>query len=66
MALYDFVCMDCGSTFELFVQGFIADDEKRCPGCGSRAVRQKFSSFLSRGSSSSSSGCEPRAGSAFR
>ncbi len=64
MALYDFVCLDCGSSVEVFVQGFINDDQKRCPTCASAAVRQKFSSFLSRGSSSGSS-CAPRPGSAF-
>jgi putative FmdB family regulatory protein len=66
MALYDFVCMDCGSTFELYVQGFIKDDEKRCPECGSSAVRQKFTSFLSTGSTSSGPTCGPSASSAFR
>jgi putative FmdB family regulatory protein len=66
MALYDFVCMDCGSTFEVFVQGFIKDDDKRCPECGSHAVRQKFTSFLRAGSASSDSGCAPSPSSAFR
>ncbi len=65
MATYEFVCMDCGHSFELFVQGFIRDDQKRCPECSSAAVRQKFSSFL-RATGSSSSGCGPAAGSAFR
>jgi putative FmdB family regulatory protein len=66
MALYDFVCMDCGRTFELFVQGFIKDDQKRCPECGSHAVRQKFTSFLRSSSGSSNSTCGPSPGSAFR
>jgi len=66
MALYDFVCLDCGDTFELYVQGFIKDDEKRCPECGSRAVRQKFTSFLRTGSASSGSTCAPNPSSAFR
>jgi putative FmdB family regulatory protein len=66
MALYDFVCMDCGDTFELYVQGFIKDDEKRCPECGSRAVRQKFTGFLRAASTSSSSSCAPSPGSGFR
>lgn len=66
MALYDFVCVDCGGSFELFVPGFIKDEEKRCPDCGSRAVRQKYSSFLSGGSASSSSNCTPRGSSGFR
>jgi putative FmdB family regulatory protein len=66
MALYDFACMDCGGAFELYVQGFIKDDEKRCPECGSHAVRQKFTSFLRTGSSSSSSACGANPSSAFR
>jgi putative FmdB family regulatory protein len=65
MALYDFVCLDCGKSFELFVQGFIKEEQKHCPSCGSVAVRQKFSSFLSTGASSDSA-CVPRPGSAFR
>jgi len=46
MATYDFICGACGHKFELFVQGFIKDEEKVCPDCGSADVRQKFSSFL--------------------
>ncbi len=66
MALYDFVCMDCGRDFELFVRGLIKDDERRCPECGSSAVRQKFTSFLSTGATSSTSGCQPSGASGFR
>lgn len=46
MSTYDLICGDCGHEFELFVQGFIKDEEKVCPECGARDVRQKFSSFL--------------------
>jgi putative FmdB family regulatory protein len=66
MALYDFVCLDCGNSFELFVQGVIKDDDRHCPDCGSVALRQKFSGFLRSGSTSSGSNCTPRGGSAFR
>jgi putative FmdB family regulatory protein len=65
MAFYDFVCMDCGNSYELLVRGFIKDDDRRCPDCGSSAVRQKFSGSLHTGSTSSSSSCAP-SGSAFR
>jgi putative FmdB family regulatory protein len=47
MSTYDLVCGACGHEFEVFVQGFIKDEEKVCPDCGSGDVRQKFSSFLS-------------------
>ncbi len=60
MASYDFVCEDCDERFEVFVQGFLHEEHKRCPKCGSTNVRQKFSSFLSNlggsGSSCSSGG----------
>lgn len=56
MAFYDFVCSECDNKFEVYVQGFIEDKDKKCPTCGSTAVRQKFSSFLRNlGSCSSSS-----------
>ena len=66
MALYDFVCADCDHSFEVFSIGFIKTEQEQCPQCGSRNVHQKFSSFLSAGSSSnSSSGCGAPAGSPF-
>jgi len=65
MALYDFKCEDCGNEFEVYVQGFLEDAERKCPKCGSRTVRQKFGSFLRNFGSSSSSGCSPSGGSGF-
>jgi len=44
--------------------GFIKAEQQECPQCGSRNVRQKFSSFL-RGGSNSSSGCSAPVGSPF-
>jgi putative FmdB family regulatory protein len=66
MASYDLVCEDCGSEFEVFRQGFIKDEDKVCPECGSVEVRQKFSSFLrSIGGSSGGGGCSVPSGSPF-
>jgi putative FmdB family regulatory protein len=68
VALYDFVCADCGHSFEVFSIGFIKTEQQQCPQCGSRNVQQKFSSFLSggsRSSSSPSSGCAAPTGSPF-
>ena len=57
MASYDLICEDCGNSFEVFRQGFLKDEDRVCPECGSAEVRQKFSSFLSNlGSASTSSG----------
>ena len=58
MASYDLVCEECGHDFEVFRQGFLKDEDRVCPDCGSTEVRQKFSSFLKNiGGSSSGGGC---------
>ena len=46
MATYDLVCTQCGRPIELYVQGFLEPEDKRCPSCGSLDVEQKFTSFL--------------------
>jgi putative FmdB family regulatory protein len=67
MATYDLDCESCGASFEVFRQGFLRDEDRVCPECGSEDVRQKFSSFLSSiGGSSSGGGCSAPAGSGFR
>lgn len=65
MASYDLVCEDCGSEFEVFRQGFLKDEDKVCPDCGSVEVRQKFSSFLRSIGGSSGGGCSVPSGSSF-
>jgi len=62
VATYEFVCKDCGKEFEVYVQGFIEDADRRCPACESTSVRQKFSSFLR---SLGSGGCTPSGRSGF-
>jgi len=57
MASYDLVCEACGSDFEVFRQGFLKDEDRVCPECGSNDVRQKFSSFLSSIGGSAGGGC---------
>jgi putative FmdB family regulatory protein len=64
MASYDLVCNECGHEFEVFRQGFLKDEDRVCPECGSQDVRQKFSSFLS-GIGGTSAGCAVPAGSGF-
>ncbi len=65
MASYDLICEDCGTAFEVFRQGFLRDDDKVCPHCGSAEVRQKFSSFLHSLGSPSRGGCAAPSGSSF-
>jgi len=64
MALYDFVCIDCGEEFEVFSTGFIKDEQKVCSVCGSTHVKQKYSSFL-RSGPAAGGGCAVPAGSGF-
>ena len=53
MATYDLVCLECGHVFEIFVQGFLKNEDRQCPNCGSFKTRQKFSPFLTNASNSS-------------
>ena len=54
MATYDLECLESGHVFELFVQGFLKNEDRQCPSCGSFKTRQKFSPFLTNASSPSS------------
>jgi putative FmdB family regulatory protein len=67
MASYDLVCDDCGHDFEVFRQGFLKDEDRVCPDCGSEDVRQKFTSFLKNigGASGSGGGCAAPSHSGF-
>ncbi len=56
MASYDLICDACGHDFEVFRQGFLRDEDRVCPDCGSAEVRQKFTSFLSNLSGSGGDG----------
>lgn len=72
MASYDLKCRACGKDFEVFVQGFLKDEAKVCPDCGSREVEQRFTGFggvmgvgsdsQARSAGLGSSGCVPRSG----
>lgn len=64
MATYEFVCLHCDKHFEITVPGFLKDEERVCPACGSTEIRQKFSSFL-RNIATSGGGCSPVRGSGF-
>ena len=59
MASYDLVCTECDHEFEIYVQGFLKDEDRVCPKCESTAVRQKFSSFLRNLGGAGGSSCAP-------
>ena len=60
MASYDLICEKCDHLFEVYRQGFLKDEDRVCPECGSTDVRQKFSSFLKNlGGSTGGGSCAP-------
>jgi putative FmdB family regulatory protein len=74
MASYDLKCRSCENEFEVFMLGFLKDDAKVCPDCGSHEVDQRFTGFggvMGFGSGAPScvdtgscqpQGCTPRSG----
>ena len=60
MSTYDMVCSKCSTTFEVFRPGFLRDEDKVCPKCGSTDVEQAMTGFLTHfGSGSGKSNCGP-------
>jgi len=68
MANYDLTCRACGNEFEVFSTGFLKDEQKVCPDCGSADVEQKFTGFMCGISNKSGAApsCPAGAGSGFR
>jgi putative FmdB family regulatory protein len=56
MPLYDYVCYECGNTFEKLRRMNDDDREVRCPECGSERIERMISTFSTGGCGSSSSG----------
>jgi rRNA maturation endonuclease Nob1 len=50
MARIDIGCRACGHRFTVDSDEGIADEQKQCPSCGSRQVRQSLRSWLRNGS----------------
>jgi putative FmdB family regulatory protein len=46
MAVYDFLCLDCGELFELDSTKPVEGTHVRCPKCDAAHVRQTFESYL--------------------
>jgi putative FmdB family regulatory protein len=61
VASFDLICDKCGYDFEVFRQGFLKDEDRVCPSCGSTKVRQKFTGFLK----NIGGGCATQPGSPF-
>ena len=65
MPIFEFVCEDCGESFEELLRSTEAASRVVCPNCGATKAKKKISSFASRitggGSalSASQSSCAP-------
>lgn len=46
MPTYDLVCDRCEHGFETYRQGFLRDEDRVCPECGAREVRQLITGFI--------------------
>jgi putative FmdB family regulatory protein len=64
MAIYDLKCDQCGNKFEIFVSGFLKEEDKKCPDCGSREISQQFTGFFS-GAAGGDSSCSAPPGGGF-
>ena len=45
MPLYEYICRDCGKTFEMLRRMKDADEPTECPNCGSDTIERQFSTF---------------------
>ena len=55
MPLYDYICEDCGHSFEKLRRMSDDDRELRCPGCESQRIERMISTFSTGGCGSGSS-----------
>jgi len=60
MPIFEYICNDCNSNFELLIRSI--DQDTKCPQCGSEQVTKLISTFAHNTASSfqepsSSSGC---------
>ena len=51
MPLYEYLCEDCGNSFDTLVPFSKADQPQRCPKCGNQHSQRKLSTFAVGGGS---------------
>ena len=56
MPLYDYLCGECGGSFEMLRRMKDDDREVRCPDCGSERIERLLSTFAAGGCRSAGSG----------
>lgn len=51
MPLYEYMCVQCGTSFEYLVRSATSTEAIVCPKCASTTVNKKFSTFGMKGGS---------------
>lgn len=64
MPIFEFVCLDCGRSFDRLLRSSIAISDVECPTCESQDIKKKLSLFSSKVSggtqvAASPAGCAP-------
>lgn len=67
MPIFEFMCVNCGTTFEHLVRSAAVQEAIICPHCASSTVSKKFSTFGVKGGSvggsiASGDNCAPGGG----
>ena len=67
MPIFEFMCVNCGTSFEHLVRSSAVQEAILCPNCASSTVNKKFSTFgmkgaVGGGSISSGDSCAPSGG----
>ena len=65
MAIVDLKCVACDHTFQLVTRGAVKEKQKCCPSCGSKEIRQSFSSYLRNGALSNPRCGEPQCNTSY-
>jgi putative FmdB family regulatory protein len=55
MPLYEYLCINCGASFEHFVRSVSTPEAIICPKCAGTEVNKKFSTFGTKGAAGISS-----------
>ncbi len=48
MPIFEFVCLDCGDSFDKLVKSSYAITDIKCPSCESQDIKKKLSLFSSK------------------
>ena len=48
MPIFEFVCLDCGNSFDRLLRSSYAIEDVNCPSCESQDIKKKLSLFSSK------------------